>query len=404
MSEEGKDSNAASGEEEAEVNICTTPGCGKVALMACPTCNKLGLPPAPFCGQECFKGYWSTHKMCHKVPVDPLTIPTNFRYFQFTGPLRPAQQSPRRPVPPDIPLTDYANHPGGVSESEQKDRRANTSIKVYNEEELAGIRKACVIGREVLDAAGAAVAVGVTTDELDRIVHEETIKRKAYPSPLNYYKFPKSVCTSVNEVICHGIPDYRPLEEGDIVNLDISVYHEGYHADLNETFFVGKQDEDSLRLVECAYNALAAGIAHCRPGALYRDIGQEIYKVTKNYGCSIVKSYCGHGIGTLFHTAPNIPHYPKNKAKGAMQVGHVFTIEPMINLGGWEDVTWPDNWTAVTRDGSRSSQFERKWVSLSFYDYFRFRFLLSLMSMCPIGVAYRFPLITNHSSIFPTII
>jgi methionyl aminopeptidase len=152
-------------EGEDEVNICTTPGCGKVALMACPTCNKLGLPPSPFCGQECFKGYWATHKLCHKVKVDPLTIPNNFRYFEFTGPLRPAQQSPRRTVPPDIPLTDYANHPAGVSESERNDKRANTSIKVYNEKELAGIRKACIIGREVLDAAGAAVAVGVTTDE-----------------------------------------------------------------------------------------------------------------------------------------------------------------------------------------------------------------------------------------------
>ena len=197
---------------------------------------------------------------------------------------------------------------------------------MYSPEELVGIRKVCRMGREILDIAGAAVAVGVTTDTLDAIVHEETVKRAAYPSPLNYYKFPKSVCTSVNEVICHGIPDHRPLEEGDIVNIDISVYHEGYHADLNETFFVGKQSPDSLRLVECAYQALAAAVAKCRPGALYRDMGQEIFKVTQSYNCSIVRTYCGHGIGKLFHTAPNIPHYPKNKAKGAMQVRCIFVV------------------------------------------------------------------------------
>jgi len=253
---------------------------------------------------------------------------------------------------------DYANHPKGISEEEKLDKASNIAIKVYSLEEIEGIRKACKIGREVLDIAGAAVKSGVTTDFLDSIVHEETIKKGAYPSPLNYYKFPKSVCTSVNEVICHGIPDFRPLEDGDIVNLDISVYFNGYHADLNETFFVGTQSKDSIRLVECAYNSLAAAIAIVKPGTLYRDLGQEIFRVAHSAECSIVRTYCGHGIGKLFHTAPNIPHYPKNKAKGAMQVGHIFTIEPMINLGGFQDVLWPDDWTAVTRDGSRSSQFE----------------------------------------------
>ena len=198
----------------------------------------------------------------------------------------------------------------------------------------------------------------MTCDELDRVVHEATIERNAYPSPLNYYKFPKSVCTSVNEVICHGIPDYYVLQDGDIVNIDVSVFKDGYHGDLNETFMVGEVDEASQRLVKCAYDSLSASINRVRPGTLYREIGEEIGIVTRKARCSIVTTYCGHGIGHLFHTKPNVPHYPKNKAKGQMKVGHIFTIEPMINLGQSPDDRWPDDWTAVTRDGSRSAQFE----------------------------------------------
>ena len=150
----------------------------------------------------------------------------------------------------------------------------------------------------------------------------------------------------------------RPLEDGDIVNLDISLYHKGYHADLNETFMVGNVDADSRRLVECAYMALSAAVDGVRPGALYRECGNTINKVAKSYKCSVVRTYCGHGIGALFHTAPNVPHYANNKAKGEMKPGHIFTIEPMINLGQYDDVLWPDGWTAATRDGSRSAQFE----------------------------------------------
>lgn len=218
------------------------------------------------------------------------------------------------------------------------------------------------VGREVLDVASRAVAVGVTCDEIDRIVHEETIRRDAYPSPLNYYEFPKSVCTSVNEVICHGIPDFTELRDGDIVNIDISVYFRGFHGDLNETLLVGAVDADTKRLVRCAYESLAGAVDMVRPGTLYRDLGARITAVTEAAGCSVVTTYCGHGIGQLFHTNPNVPHYAKNKAKGAMEVGHVFTIEPMVNLGVSADVLWPDNWTAVTKDGSRSAQFEHTMV------------------------------------------
>ena len=159
-------------------------------------------------------------------------------------------------------------------------------------------------------------------------------------------------------MICHGIPDLRPLEDGDIVNIDISVFYENYHSDLNETYMVGSVNEDSRRLVECAYKTLAAAVGMCKPGTLYRDLGEAIEKVARSYRCSVVRTYCGHGVGELFHTAPNIPHYAKNKAKGVMAPGHIFTIEPMINLGSYRDVLWPDGWTAVTIDGARSAQFE----------------------------------------------
>lgn len=228
---------------------------------------------------------------------------------------------------------------------------------------MAGIKEACRIGRLVLDRAAAAVRPGITTDELDIIVHAACIEFDAYPSPYNYYRYPKSLCTSVNEVICHGIPDRRPLENGDIVNLDISVYHKGWHADLNETVLVGDAvDEESKRLVKVTYECLHLAIAACLPGARYRDIGDIISKHAQKAGFSVVKTYCGHGIGELFHCAPNVPHYAHNKAKGIMKVGEVFTIEPMINAGSHRDKMWPDGWTAATEDGKRSAQFEHQLV------------------------------------------
>lgn len=215
------------------------------------------------------------------------------------------------------------------------------------------------VGREVLDIAGNAVEPGVTCDYLDELVHEATIERMAYPSPLNYHNFPKSCCTSVNEVICHGIPDFRPLEDGDIVNIDISVYLNGFHGDLNETFLVGNSvDQESRDLIKASYDSMMAAIAYAKPGVMFREFGKIITDTVKPFGFSVVKSYCGHGIGELFHCAPNVPHYAKNKAVGVCKPGMAFTIEPMINAGDWRDVTWPDDWTATTSDGKRSAQFE----------------------------------------------
>jgi methionyl aminopeptidase len=183
---------------------------------------------------------------------------------------------------------------------------------------------------------------------------------QSYPSPLNYCHFPKSVCTSPNEVICHGIPDQRPLQDGDILNIDVTLYHGGFHGDLNETYYIGKadQDPDSVRVVEAARDCLEESIKLVKPGALFRDYGNTIEKIAKERNCGVVKTYCGHGINQLFHCAPNVPHYAKNKAVGEAKPGMCFTIEPMITLGTHKDKTWPDDWTSVTTDGSRTAQFE----------------------------------------------
>jgi methionyl aminopeptidase len=233
-----------------------------------------------------------------------------------------------------------------------------TKIPVYSEEIIQNLREAGMLAAEVLATAGKMTKPGVTTDEIDRVVHEKCIELQCYPSPLNYNKFPKSVCTSINEVICHGIPDSRELLDGDICNVDVTVYYKGVHADLNETWLIGNVSPEHTHLVTTAYNCLNAAIEAVRPGTLYRDLGNIINKVATKAGCSVVRTYCGHGIGSLFHTIPNVPHYANNKAVGVMKPGNIFTIEPMINQGKWGDVLWPDDWTSVTKDGKWSAQFE----------------------------------------------
>uniref|UniRef100_A0A8P4KGT7 Methionine aminopeptidase n=1 Tax=Dicentrarchus labrax TaxID=13489 RepID=A0A8P4KGT7_DICLA len=353
---------------------CETEGCSKDAKLQCPTCIKLGIQGSYFCSQECFKGSWVSHKLLHKkakedknqneskncVEKDINTDP--WPGYRYTGKLRPHYPlTPMRPVPGDIQRPDYSDHPRAVSkrisESEQF-LKGTSQIKILSPEDIEGMRVVCKLAREVLDIAAMMVKPGVTTEEIDHAVHLACTARNCYPSPLNYYNFPKSCCTSVNEVICHGIPDRRLLQEGDILNVDITVYHNGFHGDLNETFYVGEMDEEAKKLVETTYECLMQAIDSVKPGVRYRELGNIIQKHAQANGFSVVRSYCGHGIHRLFHTAPNVPHYAKNKAVGVMKPGHVFTIEPMICEGGWQDETWPDGWTAVTRDGKRSAQFE----------------------------------------------
>ncbi|KAJ1830876.1 Methionine aminopeptidase 1 [Coemansia sp. RSA 2711] len=339
-----------------EKHLCKTEGCDKPATLQCPTCVKLEIPGSFFCSQDCFRKSWGAHKVAHTVS-DPKGTFNPFPSYQFTGKLRPVYPlTPKRQVPEDIPRPDYAERADGMSVMERT--YGNAQMSTITGQDLEIMREVCRLGREVLDIAARAIKVGVTTDEIDRIVHEATIERKAYPSPLNYYNFPKSVCTSVNEVICHGIPDQRKLEDGDIVNIDISLYKDGFHADLNKTYFVGEVDEASKKLVKTTRECLQKAIDMVKPGTKYRDLGAAIEKHAKANGFSVVRTYCGHGVGKMFHSAPNVPHYASNRAIGVMKAGHVFTIEPMINAGSYDDQTWRDGWTAVTVDGKRSAQFE----------------------------------------------
>ncbi|KAI0281364.1 methionine aminopeptidase [Russula aff. rugulosa BPL654] len=341
--------------------------------LECPTCHKLGIKGSFFCGQECFKAgcesfslayseFQKTHKVIHDIATPRQTssdggsvvnngIFNPFPNFSFSGLLRPVYPlSPKRVVPDHIPRPDYAEDGIPISET----RRAGLPPRILSLEEQEKMRTVCRLAREVLDIAASHVRPGITTDEIDDVVHQACIERNAYPSPLNYRRYPKSVCTSINEVICHGIPDQRKLQEGDIINIGTSYYsHDGFHGDLNETYPVGQIDEDSERLIRTARKCLDESIKVCKPGALIRDIGKVIEPIARTNGCSSVRTYTGHGINDLFHCTPNVPHYAKNKAVGTMKPGM------MINLGGnWDEVHWPDNWTATTVDGKRSAQFE----------------------------------------------
>jgi methionyl aminopeptidase len=230
--------------------------------------------------------------------------------------------------------------------------------RVKSPEVIARMREAGRVATEVLRLAGEAVGVGVTTDEIDAYVHRLCIERGAYPSPLNYNHFPKSVCTSVNEVICHGIPDSRALQDGDIVNLDVTTYLDGVHGDTNATFLVGAVDPESERLVRVTEECMWKGIEAVTAGRPVSDIGRAIEDHAKKHHYGVVRAFIGHGIGEQFHTDFQILHYYEPRANTIMRPGMTFTVEPMITLGSWKHVLWDDGWTAVTADGRRTAQFE----------------------------------------------
>ncbi|MGH9122363.1 MAG: type I methionyl aminopeptidase, partial [Acidimicrobiales bacterium] len=223
---------------------------------------------------------------------------------------------------------------------------------------ITAMRVAGRVAAEVLAVTGEAVTPGITTDELDQIAHRAYIDRGAFPSTLNYRGYPKSVCTSVNEVICHGIPDDRPLQDGDIVNIDVTAYIGGVHGDCNATFYCGEVDQASRSLVEVTRASLDLGIAAVKPGRPISDIGRAIETSARAYRYGVVRSFVGHGIGEQFHTSLAIPHYFSPDASTVMEPGMTFTIEPMLNMGTWRERMWDDGWTAVTADGLRSAQFE----------------------------------------------
>ncbi|KAH8667058.1 putative methionine aminopeptidase, type I [Xylariales sp. PMI_506] len=332
--------------------------------LQCPTCLKLGIKNSFFCAQDCFKRNWSQHKTLHQPALGKTQNGTSGTYDPFPnfsyppGPVRPVYPlSPMRTTPKGIKRPDWADT--GIPRAEQRLNR--NKIEILDEKAQEAMRKVCRLGREVLDITAAAIKPGVTTDYLDEVCHKACVERNSYPSPLNYNHFPKSICTSVNEVICHGIPDQRVLLDGDILNLDVSIYHGGYHADLNETYYVGdkaKADPDAVRLVETTRECLDKAIEIVKPGTPIREFGRVIEKHAKSRGCSIVATWGGHGINTEFHPPPWIPHYAKNKAVGVCKAGMTFTIEPILALGKPREVYWPDNWTNVTADGKWTAQFE----------------------------------------------
>ncbi|KAK4534602.1 hypothetical protein CDCA_CDCA02G0627 [Cyanidium caldarium] len=273
-------------------------------------------------------------------------------------PVRPGTVSATRAVPEHILRPDYAGGPKQKWASRLLSRFP-WDIEVKTPEEMDGMRRAGKVAREVLDAACKAVRVGTTTEEIDAIVHEETLKRGAYPSPLLYQGFPKSCCTSINEVVCHGIPDSRQLRDGDMMNIDVTCYVDGFHGDCSEMVLVGEVDDAGKQLVRVTYECLMRAISVCRPDAEYSDIGCAIEEHAKPYGYGVIRDFCGHGIGRVFHTVPNVLHYRNREPLGRMRVGHTFTIEPMINESAEVRTrTWPDGWTTVTVDGARSAQYE----------------------------------------------
>lgn len=264
-------------------------------------------------------------------------------------PLVPGIQSPRRSVPPQIARPEYVDRPA-------PERFVGSEVK--DAEAIERMRIAGRIAGQALAEVGRAVAPGITTDELDRIGHEFLLDHGAYPSTLGYRGFPKSLCASLNEVICHGIPDSTVLEEGDICNIDITAFIGGVHGDTNATFLVGEVSDEARLLVERTLEATMRAIKAVAPGRPINVIGRVIESYAKRFDYGVVRDFTGHGIGTAFHSGLVIPHYDDPRYDTIMEPGMTFTIEPMITLGTHDYEIWDDGWTVVTRDRRLTAQFE----------------------------------------------
>ncbi|WP_369054717.1 type I methionyl aminopeptidase [Kineococcus terrestris] len=268
--------------------------------------------------------------------------------------LVPGTVGPRRPVPASIPRPEYVDRPAPAPW---------TGPDVVDAEGVERIRRSSRLAARALAEVGRHVAPGVTTDELDRVGHEFLLDHGAYPSTLGYRGFPKSLCTSVNEVVCHGIPDSTVLREGDVVNVDVTAYLDGMHGDTNATFCVGEVDEESRLLVERTREATRRGIAAVAPGRPLNVVGRVIEAYARRFGYGVVRDFTGHGVGPAFHTGLVVPHHDAAPEHGTLiEPGMVFTVEPMLTLGTHEWDLWEDGWTAVTRDRSRTAQFEHTLV------------------------------------------
>ncbi len=266
----------------------------------------------------------------------------------------PGRISPPLPIPASIPRPEYVGRPGP---------REYTGNDIYTPAEVELIRESGRIAAQAVEAVGAAIRPGVTTDDLDVIAHEFLVAHDAYPSTVGYRGYPKSVCTSLNEVICHGIPDDTVLQDGDIINLDITAFKNGVHGDLNKTFVVGTAAPEVADLVERTQEALFRGIKAVAPGRQINVIGRAIESYAKRFGYGVVRDFTGHGVGTAFHSGLVIPHYDAAPHfDTVMEPGMVFTIEPMLTLGTVEWDQWSDDWTVTTKDKSWTAQFEHTLV------------------------------------------
>jgi methionyl aminopeptidase len=233
------------------------------------------------------------------------------------------------------------------------------TVELKSPKEIEGIRVSCQMAAETLLLVGEKLRVGMTTDEINTIVHEDTVKRGAYPSPLNYQGFPKSVCTSINEVVCHGIPGAEVLKNGDIINVDVTTFYKGFHGDTSATFYVGTPSAVARHVTETCRKSLELGIAEVRDGGRLGDVGAAIQQYVEAEGCSVVKDFVGHGIGRRFHEPPQVKHYGTRGTGDRIRAGMVFTIEPMVNVGRYEvEIDERDKWTVRTVDRSLSAQFE----------------------------------------------
>ena len=263
--------------------------------------------------------------------------------------LTPGTPTPVRPVPPGIPRPEYVG---------KKSPARSTEPWVQTPETIELMRHAGRVAAQALEVGGRAVAPGVTTDEVDRVVHEFLLDHGAYPSTLGYKGFPKSCCTSLNEVICHGIPDSTVIADGDIVNIDVTAFVGGVHGDTNATFLAGDVDEESRLLVERTREATARAIRAVRPGRPLNVVGRVIESYARRFGYGVVRDFTGHGIGRSFHSGLVVLHYDDPSVETVLEPGMTFTIEPMITLGSIDYDIWDDGWTVVTKDRSRTAQFE----------------------------------------------
>jgi len=242
--------------------------------------------------------------------------------------------------------------------AEQVPSRDGRFIKIHDEAGFEGMRKAGRLAAECLDFITPHVIPGMSTDELNTLCHDWTLERKAIPAPLNYRGFPKSICTSINHVVCHGIPSAKVIVDGDIINIDVTVILDGWYGDTSRMFYVGKPSLKAQKLVETTFECLWRGIEMVRPGATLGDIGHAIQSFAESKRYSVVRDFCGHGLGRIFHDAPNIMHFGRPGEGEVLREGMFFTIEPMINLGRLDVKILSDGWTAVTKDRSLSAQFE----------------------------------------------